>query len=100
MMTAETISNPDAWLKAASFEVKEEVQQWLYRAPYGKERRDRILAYCKEGMAIPVNFRGCIVLDKDPDLKRLLKKGDLKRTKHRTPTMINSNMSITYVVKA
>lgn len=54
--------------------------------PYGKERREAILAHLRTIRNDPHNYivinkKYCLILKKDPDLKRLLKQGKLKMNK-------------------
>lgn len=54
--------------------------------PYGKERREAILSYLRAIRNNPHNYivinrKYCLILKKDPDLKRLLKLGKLKMDK-------------------
>lgn len=53
--------------------------------PFGHARREFILAWLgeEENNRIIINRRGCPILKKDPDLKRLLKQGKLKMDKIR-----------------
>lgn len=56
---------------------------WNWKAmPYGYKRRNAILQYLRahEGTElnyIAINKKWCIILKRDPDLKRLLKQGKL-----------------------
>lgn len=51
--------------------------------PYGQKRRELILDWLKSDKEnhIAINKRGCPILRRDPDLKRLLKQGKLKMKK-------------------
>lgn len=54
--------------------------------PYGKERREAILAHLRairneSHDYIVINKKYCLILKKDPDLKRLIKQGKLKMDK-------------------
>lgn len=54
--------------------------------PYGKERREAIMAHLRAIRNEPHNYivinkKYCLILKKDPDLKRLLKQGKLKMDK-------------------
>lgn len=54
--------------------------------PYGKERREAIMAHFhairnEPHNYIVINKKYCLILKKDPDLKRLLKQGKLKMDK-------------------
>lgn len=54
--------------------------------PYGKQRREAIIAHLRairndSHNYIIVNKKYCLILKKDPDLKRLLKQGKLKMDK-------------------
>lgn len=54
--------------------------------PYGKERREAIIAHLRAirddvHNYIVINKKYCLILKKDPDLKRLLKQGKLKMYK-------------------
>lgn len=57
--------------------------------PYGKERRKLILQHLikirkdKNYYYIPINRKHCIILKKDPDLRKLLKQGKVKMIKVR-----------------
>lgn len=54
--------------------------------PYGKERREALMAHLhairnEPHNYIVINKKYCLILKKDPDLKRLLKQGKLKMDK-------------------
>lgn len=54
--------------------------------PYGKERREAILSHLRAIRNDPRNYivinkKYCLILKKDPDLKRLIKQGKLKTDK-------------------
>lgn len=61
------------------------LREALFQMKYGKARRETILKCLKdpdiEGSRIAVNVRYTCQLHQDPDLRYMLKKGILKRTK-------------------
>ena len=61
----------------------------IMRMPKGKKRRYRLVEHLMSSPSypdFPVNRRGALILDKDSDLKYLLRKGILKKTRRGSHT--------------
>lgn len=60
---------------------------------FGAERRTKLLYWFKEN-TLCVNRKWCILLKHDPDLRRMLKQGILKRTREGNFSTRNTYLSL------